>query len=110
LNVAAGANIFRFDPRPDGRSNAARTRFDQEVDRMSSVDAALLSDIAMTHERLISAMEGRLPNLPLETKERYFAVLSLLVAKLEIPEKPLGEILREMVAEAATHLLQEMGR
>jgi hypothetical protein len=77
---------------------------------MSSVDAALLSDIAMTHERLISAMEGRLPHLPLETKERYFAVLSLLVAKLEIPEKQLGEILREMIAEAATHLLQEMGR
>jgi hypothetical protein len=77
---------------------------------MSSVDAALLSDIAMTHERLISAMEGRLPHLPLETKERYFAVLSLLVAKLEIAEKPLGEVLREMVAEAATHLLQEMGR
>jgi hypothetical protein len=77
---------------------------------MSSVETALVRDIAMTHERLISAMETRLPGLPLETKERYFAVLSLLVAKLEIPEKTLGEVLREMVAEAAAHLLQEMGR
>jgi hypothetical protein len=77
---------------------------------MSSVESALLRDIAMTHERLIQAMETRLPGLPPETKERYFAVLSLLVSKLEIPEKTLGEVLREMVAEAASHLLQEMGR
>jgi hypothetical protein len=77
---------------------------------MNAIDAALERDIAMTHERLIGAMETRIPGLPLETKERYFAVLSLLVAKLEIPEKTLGEVLREMVAEAAAHLMQEMGR
>jgi hypothetical protein len=76
---------------------------------MSSVDAVLERDIAMTHERLISVMERRLPGLPFETRERYFAVLSLLVGKLETPEKTLGEILREMVAEAAAQILQEMG-
>jgi hypothetical protein len=70
---------------------------------------ALDGDIAMAHERLIAAMENRVPHLPMETKERYFAVLSILVAKLEVPEKNLGEVLREMMVEAATHLIDEMG-
>lgn len=77
---------------------------------MSPIEAALARDIRMTHERFVSAMETRLPGLPLETRERYFAVLSLLVGKLEAPEKTLRAILNEMVAEAASHLLQEMGR
>jgi hypothetical protein len=76
---------------------------------MSKLSAALDRDIGLTHERLVAAMERRVPSLPLETKERYFAVLSLLVAKLEAPEKNLREILGEMVAEAAGHLLGEMG-
>jgi hypothetical protein len=63
----------------------------------------------MAHERLIAAMENRVPNLPLETKERYFAVLSVLVSKLELPEKNLGEVLREMMVEAARHFIDEMG-
>ena len=50
------------------------------------------SDINMTHERFVAAMQSRLPAMPLEQKERYFAVLSNLVGKLEIPDKRLGEI------------------
>jgi hypothetical protein len=67
-------------------------------------------DIAMTHERFIAAMQGRLPAMELETKERYFAVLHSLVGKLEIPEKKLHEILQEMMTEAAAIILQEINR
>ena len=76
---------------------------------MTDLSGALDADIAMAHERLITAMGDRVPHLPLETKERYFAVLSILVGKLELPEKSLGEILREMMVEAASHLMEEMG-
>lgn len=68
------------------------------------------SDIAVTHERFIAAMEGRLPNMELETKERYFVVLNSLVGKLEMPEKQLHEILQEMMTEAAAIIVQEMTR
>lgn len=67
-------------------------------------------DIAMTHERFIAAMQGRVPAMELETKERYFAVLTSLVGKLEMPEKKLHEILQEMMAEAASIILEEMKR
>jgi hypothetical protein len=53
-------------------------------------------------------MEHRLPSIPLESKERYFAVMSLLAAKLEIPDKPLREILSELMVEAAGHLMAEL--
>jgi hypothetical protein len=67
-------------------------------------------DIAMTHERFVAAMQGRLPSMELETKERYFAVLNSLVGKLEMPEKKLQEILQEMMTEAAAIILQEINR
>lgn len=76
---------------------------------MTDLSKALEGDIAMAHERLIAAMERRVPNLPLETKERYFAVLSMLVGKLEIEEKSLRDVLSEMMVEAASHILEEMG-
>ena len=76
---------------------------------MTNLSKALESDIAMAHERLIAAMERRVPKLPIETKERYFAVLSMLVAKLEMPEKSMREVLSEMMVEAASHILDEMG-
>jgi len=69
---------------------------------------ALDGDIAMAHERFVRAMEGRLPTLALESKERYFAVLSALVSKLETGEKSLRDVLTEMMAEAAGHLMAEM--
>jgi hypothetical protein len=75
---------------------------------MSDLDTVLISDISLAHERFVSVMEQRLPALPLETKERYFAVLNMLIGKLESPDKSLREILTEMMAEAASHLLAEM--
>ena len=68
------------------------------------------SDIAITHERFIAAMHCRLPDMELETKERYFVVLNSLVGKLEMPEKKLQEILQEMMTEAAAIILAEMSR
>ena len=48
--------------------------------------------------------------MSLETKERYFAVLAKLVAKLEENGKPLRDIMQEMMADAASMILQEMQR
>jgi hypothetical protein len=64
--------------------------------------------IRMTHERFVRAMDERLPAMTLEQKERYFAVLSGLVGRLEDREKALRTILQEMLAEAAPFLFQEM--
>ena len=69
---------------------------------------ALDADIAMVHERFVRAMEARLPTLEMASKERYFAVLTTLVAKLEQPEKTLREVLVEMMAEAGRHLMEEL--
>jgi len=69
---------------------------------------ALDQDISAVHRRFIAAMESRLPSMNLETKERYFAVVSILVGKLEAEDKNLREILQEMMSEAAAIILQEM--
>ena len=66
------------------------------------------SDISVVHRRFLRAMEQRLPGMSVETKERYFAVLSTLVGKLETQEKNLREVLQEMVAEAAGIIMQEI--
>jgi len=76
-------------------------------------DAALLaqgldSDIGMVHQRFLVAMESRLPAMNLEMKERYFSLLSNLVSKLEVQEKPLRDVLREMMAESAHLVLREL--
>lgn len=75
-----------------------------------SIAAALDADIRMTQERFTAAMEARLVEMPSETKERYFVVLSLLVGKLEDPAKSLSEILQEVVAESATLVMAELQR
>ena len=64
--------------------------------------------IHMTHERFTAAMNARLPAMGSEQKERYFAVLSSLVARLEDADKPLKVVLQEMMAEAAPYLFREM--
>ena len=64
--------------------------------------------IVATHRRFVKAMDGRLGSMSVDTKERYFAVLSTLVEKLETGGKPMREIMQEMMAEAATLILQEM--
>jgi len=78
---------------------------------MSSADQlsrALDGDIVMVHERFVRAMEARLPTIEMASKERYFAVLTALVAKLETPDKTLRQILSEMMAETGRHLMEEI--
>jgi hypothetical protein len=72
------------------------------------VRKALESDIRMTHERFCEAMEARLPSLDADTVERYFGLLSSLVQKLEDEGRDLGQILQEMMGEAAGLIMQEM--
>lgn len=64
--------------------------------------------IVATHKRFIKAMDARLESMSLETKERYFAVLSNLTAKVEDGGKTLREIMNEMMTEAMSVILQEM--
>ena len=64
--------------------------------------------IIVTQKRFQKAMKARLARMPLETKERYFAVLSVLVAKLEDPDKPLREVLQDVVIESAPYIAQEL--
>jgi hypothetical protein len=68
----------------------------------------LENQVRMTHERFVRAMNERLRSMTLEQKERYFAVLSGLVGRLEDAEKPLKTVLQEMMAEAAPYLFREM--
>ena len=72
------------------------------------VAKALDSDILMTHQRFVSAMEGRLPTMATDQKERYFALLSSLVGKLEMVDKSMQQILQEMMSEAALIIMQEI--
>lgn len=67
------------------------------------------SDIATAHRRFLVAMERRLPTMPVDTKERYFVLLTSLVGKLEVEDKLLREILQEVMAEAAAYIFQEIG-
>ena len=61
------------------------------------------------HRRYIKIMEEqRLSTISDETKTSYLTVLKLLSDKLEIPGKPLGEVIREMMSEAAPLLFQSM--
>jgi len=64
--------------------------------------------IVATHRRFVKAMDARLDSMTVETKERYFAVLSLFVAKLEASEKNLREVMQEMMTDAMTFVLHEM--
>jgi len=66
--------------------------------------------ISMTHERLIRSIEARLPDMGLETKERYFTVLSLLATKVAETDRSLRDVLRDVMAEATGILLRELGQ
>jgi hypothetical protein len=76
----------------------------------SDLEHDLESQLRMTHDRFVTAMNARLPAMTLEHKERYFAVLSALVGKLEIADKPLRDVLQEMMTEAAPYIFQELGK
>ena len=71
---------------------------DKDIDRQ----------IIATHRRFTKAMDGRLDSMSFESKERYFAVLSTLVEKLETNGKPMREIMQEMMTEAASMIFQEL--
>lgn len=64
--------------------------------------------IVSTHRRFVKAMDTRLGSMSFDTKERYFAVLSALVGKLETSDKPLRDVMQEMLAEAASVIFQEL--
>jgi hypothetical protein len=64
--------------------------------------------IIATHKRFQKAMQARLGTMSLGTKERYFAVLSLLVTKLEEPGRPLRDVLQDVLIESAPYIAQEL--
>jgi hypothetical protein len=79
----------------------------------SMADSELISSdldrqIIATQKRFQKAMTRRLVHMNLVSKERYFAVLSTLVSKLEDPSKPLREVLQEVVMESAPYIAQEL--
>ncbi len=79
------------------------------MDTNDLLSKGLDSDICAAHRRFLAAMEGRLPAMALDTKERYFAILSSLVGKLEVEDKHLRDILQEVMSEAAAFIFQELG-
>lgn len=63
-------------------------------------------DIVLTHERLQAAIELRLPGMSLEERERYLALVSPLVTKLEETAKPLRDVIREVIVELLPLVMQ----
>jgi len=72
------------------------------------ISQGLDGDIAMAHDRFVLAMQQRVPVMPLDSKERYFALISSLVGKLESSDKSMPDILREMMTEATAIIMQEL--
>jgi len=70
----------------------------------------LISQLGPTHERFAVLMEARMESAEIEDLERYFGILSTLVAKLENETKPLRDVMREMAAEYAAAVLLELNR
>jgi hypothetical protein len=66
--------------------------------------------IAELHRRYIEVMESRLETISDTSKDHYHRILSLLTEKLAVPAKPLGEIVGEIMSEAAPLLFQAMQR
>ncbi len=66
-------------------------------------------EIYVIHRRYMQVMEEqRLSSISGESKTFYLTVLKSLTSKLEVPGKPLSEVMREMMAEAAPMILQVM--
>jgi len=71
------------------------------------------TDIAIVeiHRRFIGAMETvRLDTISPQMKQSYLMVMKSLTEKLEMPSKPLHEILGEVMAEAGPFIFQAMQR
>ena len=72
------------------------------------VEKDLEKQIIATQKRFQKAMQARLAYMNLPSKERYFAVLSLLVTKLEDVEKPLRDVLQDVLIESAPYIADEL--
>jgi len=65
--------------------------------------------IVEIHRRFVAAMENiRLEQMNPEMKQRYLTVMKSLTEKLELPSKPLPEILGEVMSEAGPLIFQAM--
>jgi len=66
-------------------------------------------EIYEVHRRFVAVMEGeRLASISAETKGHYLRIMRSLADKLAVPSKPLGEIVGEVMSEAAPLLFQAM--
>jgi len=70
----------------------------------------LLEQLGETHERFAELMEARLEHAEASEVERYFGLLSNLVAKLEDERKSLKDVAREMVAESAAMIMADLAK
>ncbi len=70
----------------------------------------LLEEISRMHGHFVSLMDERLREVEVDDLERYFALMSNLVAKLEQRDKPLREAARELVAESASWVMAELAK
>ena len=78
------------------------------MDTTELISQDLDKQILTAHKRFQKVMQKRVHAMNLDTKERYFAVLSLLVAKLEDPNRPLREVLQEFLIDSAPYIAQEL--
>lgn len=61
------------------------------------------------HRRFLMVMEEqRLVTMNEQTKSSYLAILTSVTDKLEAPGKPLSEVVRDVMVEAAPFLFQTM--
>lgn len=68
-------------------------------------------EIVEIHGRFVEVMENvRLETITPEMKQRYLAIMKALTEKLEMPSKPLHEVLGEIMAEAGPLIFQAMRR
>ncbi len=76
----------------------------------AKVRAMIEADIAVTQERLCTAMSARLAELGDAHLESYFAVLSKVVGRLEDEGKSLGQVVGETMPEVASLVMRQMQR
>jgi hypothetical protein len=66
-------------------------------------------EIIEVQQRFVYVMENvRLETMTPQMKQHYLAVMKSITEKLEMPSKPLNEILGEMMAEAGPMIFQAM--
>lgn len=78
------------------------------MDEREKIAKDLERQIGEAHARFVAAMTERVPRMSLQQRERYFAALSALAAKVEDRERPLREVLQELLFEIGPMLFAEM--